>query len=528
MAKNHLLKKTVAVILTMVTVLLAVPVFAAGAFAETTENTMYFGSYPQSKVTDEATLEKLNALEIDWIYYAYYLGTGSPSSSVVMTQTDYMKYADVELDGVKYRAVYIENYRPYSTYSTYTTWGTTYQQSNGYSKDTVYWFKYEPLKWQILDADTGLMVTEKIVDSQAFSNIMTKKAGEYHGTTIQYYANDYVNVGTISSWLNNDFYNTAFTDTEKKSISVTSLSHNAVPAYDGLYGSTSKTNENVFLLSYYDLLNADYGFSTYPLKDGDNRKASGTDYAFSQGLYKDRSYDYSSWRLRTAGAYSNNACTVNESGQIKDNDKGVCDTTTGIRAAICYKECVNGHTEVIDEAVAATCTATGLTEGKHCSVCGTVITAQTETAKIDHTEVIDEAVAATCTSTGLTEGKHCSVCGETIVAQTETAKAPHTEVIDKAVAATCTATGLTEGKHCSVCGETTVAQTVVSASGHADNDGDGTCDACGTDLGGGKQSGCSHMCHNTNKFVKFFWKIFNFFNKLFKIKQTCSCGAKHW
>lgn len=35
----------------------------------------------------------------------------------------------------------------------------------------------------------------------------------------------------------------------------------------------------------------------------------------------------------------------------------------------------------------------------------------------EHTEVKDEAVAATTTSTGLTEGSHCSVCGEVIVAQ---------------------------------------------------------------------------------------------------------------
>ena len=34
-----------------------------------------------------------------------------------------------------------------------------------------------------------------------------------------------------------------------------------------------------------------------------------------------------------------------------------------------------------------------------------------------HTPVIDEAVEATCTSDGLTEGKHCSTCGEVLVAQ---------------------------------------------------------------------------------------------------------------
>ena len=139
-----------------------------------------------------------------------------------------------------------------------------------------------------------------------------------------------------------------------------------------------------------------------------------------------------------------------------------------------------GHTEVVDAAVAATCTQAGLTEGKHCSVCNTVFVAQTEIAALGHTEVVDAAVAATCTTAGLTEGKHCSVCNTVTVAQTEVAALGHTEVVDAAVAATCTTAGLTEGKHCSVCNTVTVAQTEVAALGHAyDDDNDATCNTCG-------------------------------------------------
>ena len=127
-----------------------------------------------------------------------------------------------------------------------------------------------------------------------------------------------------------------------------------------------------------------------------------------------------------------------------------------------------GHTEVLDAVVAPTCTATGLTEGKHCSVCNEVLVAQEEVAALGHTEVVDAAVAPTCTENGLTEGKHCSVCNEVLVAQEEVAALGHTEVVDAAVAPTCTATGLSEGKHCAVCNEVLVAQEEVAALGHTE------------------------------------------------------------
>lgn len=123
------------------------------------------------------------------------------------------------------------------------------------------------------------------------------------------------------------------------------------------------------------------------------------------------------------------------------------------------------HTEVVDKAVEPTCTKTGLTEGKHCSVCSAVLVEQKAVKAKGHTEVVDKAVAPTCTKTGLTEGKHCSVCSAVLVEQKVVPAKGHTEVVDKAVEPTCTKTGLTEGKHCSVCGEVLVEQKVVPALG---------------------------------------------------------------
>ena len=173
-----------------------------------------------------------------------------------------------------------------------------------------------------------------------------------------------------------------------------------------------------------------------------------------------------------------------------------------------------GHTEVVDAAVAPTCTATGLTEGKHCDLCGEVLVKQDMVEALGHTgreaikenriaptctapgsydrvvycavcdaEISREYIAvdalghkeeivdgkeATCTETGLTAGKKCSVCGETTVAQTEIPAKNHIEEIIPSKEATCTATGLTEGKKCATCGEVLLAQVETAAKDHVE------------------------------------------------------------
>ena len=135
------------------------------------------------------------------------------------------------------------------------------------------------------------------------------------------------------------------------------------------------------------------------------------------------------------------------------------------------------HEIAIDVAVAPTCTKTGLTEGKHCSVCGEVLLKQETVAAKGHEIVIDAYVVPTCTKTGLTEGKHCSVCGEVLLKQETVAAKGHEIVIDAYVAPTCTKTGLAEGKHCSVCGEVLLEQKIIAAKGH--DMVNGVCRICG-------------------------------------------------
>lgn len=254
-----------------------------------------FGSYPQSEVKDLELIAALNEQPHEWISYGYYSGTGEMDDGN-MTPKDYMQYCDVVLDGQKYRGVYFSQYRPCLTDEMCPPAELSDQYHHGYSVGPTYWFHYEPLKWNICDSGTGLVLCDSIIDSQPFNNYTLhviyyeyfqdppladtceKLFGDPQRT---YLANNYAR-SSIRQWLNSTFYNTAFSLDEQTLIVATKLEGQA-------------SADNVFLLSNAEACNTDYFHSA-------SLRAIGTDYAECQGLMYWIKYEgvYSTWRLRSS------------------------------------------------------------------------------------------------------------------------------------------------------------------------------------------------------------------------------------
>ena len=81
--------------------------------------------------------------------------------------------------------------------------------------------------------------------------------------------------------------------------------------------------------------------------------------------------------------------------------------TKNIDVYIKWEEDVCEHVAVTDAAVAPTCTEKGLTEGKHCSKCGKILTAQTEIDALGHEIEHHDGQPATCTEKGWKEYVTC-------------------------------------------------------------------------------------------------------------------------
>ncbi len=290
-------------------------------------DTIAFGWYPQSEVKDASLINKLNALEGDWISYNYYSGTGD-QSNYNMVSGDWMKYKDVFWESQKYRAVCFTQYRPYHTGQPFTdSWNT--QQRNGYFTNEVYWFIFEPIYWRVLNPNTGMIISENLLDSQAYRDTVFYYSLNYYSSAEKlFYANNYAE-SSIRKWLNTDFYNTAFSHLQQEIMVYTeneNMAYNdsleTVPSY-----KCENTNDKIYLLSTIEVFDSSLGFSS-----NSSRQGIGTDYARCNGLSGNNGL--SDWWLRSAGISSGYASRVSGSGGYTRDDVDVCMTSLGVRPVL--------------------------------------------------------------------------------------------------------------------------------------------------------------------------------------------------
>ena len=313
--------KTISWLCVFAVVIGIAPVFLSQSKASAYANgdTIEFGSYPQTNITEESLIDDLNAAGADteWTSLGYNVKGGD----------DFAFYKDVVLDNVKYRAVLFTLYRYPFGGGTADDYGL--QSARGYVVDTVHWFRFDPISWTVLDPEEGLLVSNVILDSQAINDREYRIPGSgvyYADPSYQYYANDYAH-STIRTWLQNVFTETAFTAQERSVLTPKELSDatTEMPEECAAYAYPS-TEDAVFLLSYAEVLNTEY------FENKSFRSRCGTDYARAQGLNNynvSNPYDY--WFLRSPGNESGHQAHINllgkcliDSADSYSNDIGVC------------------------------------------------------------------------------------------------------------------------------------------------------------------------------------------------------------
>ncbi len=275
--------------------------------------TYTFGTYPQSIVTDTTLLSNLNSARGTlptstnsqaWTSYGYYISSSSATS--------YMWYIDITSGSNEYRGVYFTSYRPYYTTNASSA-ANSFQDENGYTASSVYWFKYEPITWRVLDVQAGkaFLMANLVLDSQDYHySTSTRTIG---GSTV--YSNNYKE-SHIRSWLNDNFYNTAFNTEEKARIQTTTVDNSEASAgYNPNQYASANTSDKVFLLSY-----AEATKSTYGLSFKTSRQLGPSAYAKAQGVYT-YTNGFNWWWLRSpSGNGGLNARDVGGDGYVHDYD----------------------------------------------------------------------------------------------------------------------------------------------------------------------------------------------------------------
>lgn len=263
--------------------------------------TITYGLYPQKNVNDSSLVFTLNSL------------TTPESNGWYLYEGDY--YAELSA----------------------TPDDSTYRFDNGttISSGTTYWFKCEPIVWNVLSNNNGeyYVVSSILLDAHCYYNSGSNRTID--GQTV--YPNNY-KYSDIRAWLNNDFYNSAFA-LGNSYIQTTMVDNSAATTNSASNRfACVNTEDKVFLPSYKDYINNSYGFLTSS-GSVDTKCCRTTDWARARGAYyytSSGSYNGCYWTRSPDSGCSFGAWSVDYNGYL-DYSYGVDFANRSVRPGLSIK-----------------------------------------------------------------------------------------------------------------------------------------------------------------------------------------------
>ena len=172
-------------------------------------------------------------------------------------------------------------------------------------KDETYWFKCEPIVWNVLSNSEGqyYILSSTLLDVHKYDD-----------------DKNLYDESSIRSWLNDDFLNTAFALGNDSILETTVENSGTTTDSDDNPYSCDDTLDKVFLPSYKDYMNTDYGFAP-TVHDSNSRCCKTTDWARARGAYAEENDNE---------FYNNNGYYWTRSPYSGESDVAWCVTHFGV------------------------------------------------------------------------------------------------------------------------------------------------------------------------------------------------------
>ncbi len=161
--------------------------------------------------------------------------------------------------------------------------------------EMTYWFKCEPIVWNVLDNDNGgyFLLSSILLDAHRYDSI----------------SNNYAD-SEIRAWLNGDFYYSAFSLNDSHILTTTVDNSASTTDSPTNPNASANTQDKVYLPSYQDYLNSSYCFSNSESLSS-TRYCITTDWARARGAYcGSPQFNGGYWTRSPMNDYSNYAWYV--------------------------------------------------------------------------------------------------------------------------------------------------------------------------------------------------------------------------